>query len=43
MTVYEMAKKYYPLLWNLNRIETLYKANKLTYEEYQDIINKKTD
>jgi hypothetical protein len=41
MTVYEMAKKYYPRLWDANRIETLYKAGKLTKEEYNSIINNK--
>lgn len=37
MTVYEMAKKYYPALWDLSRIDALYKAGKLTDEEYRDI------
>lgn len=40
MTVFEMAKKYYPLLWDANRINTLYKAGKLTEEEYNSIISK---
>ena len=39
MTVFEMAKKYYPRLWNKERIEVLYKAGKLTNEEYKKIIN----
>lgn len=39
MTVYEMAKKYYPRLWSKDRIDALYKAGKLTEEEYNDIIN----
>lgn len=39
MTVYEMAKKYYPKLWNKDRIDALYKAGKLTEEEYNSIIN----
>jgi hypothetical protein len=38
MTVYEMAKKYYPRLWDIDRIEALYKAGKLTEEEYKDIV-----
>lgn len=38
MTVFEMAKKYYPLLWNEKRIEALYKAGKLTEEEYKEIV-----
>ena len=36
--VYEMAKKYYPLLWDKKRIDALYKAGKLTEEEYKEII-----
>lgn len=38
MNAYELAKKYYPLLWNKKRIEALYKAGKLTEEEYKDIV-----
>lgn len=34
MTVYEMAKKYYPKLWPLSRLDALLKAGKLTEEEY---------
>ena len=41
MTVFEMAKKYYPRLWSIERIETLYKAGKLTKEEYEEVINYK--
>ena len=41
MTVYEIAKKYYPRLWDKERIDTLYKAGKLTEEEYNLIINNK--
>ena len=36
--VYELTKKYYPLLWDKSRIEVLYKAGKLTKEEYQSIV-----
>ena len=39
MTVYEMAKKYYPRLWSLERIEALHKTGKLTDEEYNMLIN----
>lgn len=39
MSAYEMAKKYYPQLWDSKRIEALYKAGKLTEEEYNEIIN----
>lgn len=40
MNVFEMAKKYYPRLWSLERLNELIKANKLTEEEKQSIINK---
>lgn len=40
MNVYEMAQKYYPRLWSIERIETLYKAGKLTEEEYISLVNK---
>ena len=38
-TPYEMAQEYYPRLWSAERIEALYKAGKLTEEEYNLIIN----
>ena len=38
MIVYEMAKNYYPRLWSIDRIEALYKAGKLTEEEYKSLI-----
>lgn len=38
MTVFEMAKKYYPRLWNKNRIDVLHDAGKLTDEEYEEIL-----
>ena len=41
MTVYEMAKKYYPRLWSIARIEALYKAGKLTEEEYNSLLSNK--
>lgn len=37
MTVFEMAKKYYPNLWNRERIETLVHAGKLTRTEASQI------
>ena len=40
MTVYELAQKYYPRLWDANRIKVLYDAGKLTEKEYKSIINK---
>ena len=39
-TVFDMAKEYHPRLWSADRIETLYKAGKLTKEEYEFIINR---
>ena len=38
-TVFEMAQKYYPRLWDINRINALYEAGKLTEEEYNTITN----
>lgn len=34
MTVYELAKKYYPRLWDRERLETLLAAGRLTKEEF---------
>ena len=39
MTVYEMAKHYYPKLWNADRIKALYEAGKLTEKEYKSLID----
>ena len=43
MTVFEMAKKYYPRLWNKKRIDALHDARKLTDEEYAEILVANTD
>lgn len=45
MTVKEMAIKYYPTFWDKNRIDALLQANKITQEEYNEIIqsNQKTE
>lgn len=43
MSAYEMALKYYPVLWDEKRIKALYEAGKLTAEEYQSIISKGAD
>lgn len=40
MTVYEMAMKYYPNLWDKSRLDQLFTAGKLTKEEYDKIVNK---
>ena len=37
MSAYELAKKYYPKLWDKKRIDALYEAGKLTEEEYKAI------
>lgn len=37
MTVFEMAKKYYPKLWDKHRLQMLVTAGKLTAEEYEEI------
>lgn len=41
MNAFEMAKKYYPRLWDKERVDALYKVGKLTEEEYNSIINNK--
>lgn len=38
MTVYEMAKNYYPRLWGKERIDALVAAGRLTEEEAAEII-----
>lgn len=43
MTVFEMAKKYYPTLWNDARISALVTAGKLTREEADKIISGEAD
>ena len=43
MTVFEMAKKYYPRLWSKNRIDALHDAGKLTDEEYEEILPADTE
>lgn len=37
ITVFEMAKKYFPRLWDINRINALYEAGKLTKAEYEEL------
>ena len=43
MTIFEMAKKYYPRLWSKNRIDALHDAGKLTTEEYEEILSADTE
>ena len=42
MTVFEMAKQYYPRLWDDSRIEQLVQAGRLTKEEAEEITSKTT-
>lgn len=37
MTAFEMAKNYYPRLWDINRIKQLVEAGKITPEQYKEI------
>lgn len=43
MTVFEMAKQYYPRLWPENRILALEQAEKLTKEEADEILGRIPD
>ena len=38
MSVYEMAKKYYPQYWDRGRIQALVRAGKLSEEEAAEIL-----
>lgn len=42
MTVKEMAQKYYPALWSVERIEALVAAGKLSREDADEVINSKS-
>jgi hypothetical protein len=37
MSVFELARKYYPRLWDEKRLRALLDAGKLTAEEYQQL------
>lgn len=37
MSTYELALKYYPRLWPLERLDALLEAGRLTQEEYDSI------
>lgn len=41
MTIYEMAKQYYPRLWDERRIRALFAAGKLSYAEMMEILSDK--
>ena len=38
MSVYELARQYYPRLWDKSRLEALVEAGRLTEEEYREIV-----
>ncbi len=38
MSVYELAQKYYPRLWDKSRIEALVRAGRLSREEAEEIL-----
>ena len=38
MSVFEMAKKYYPRLWSKERIQALAAAGRLTKEEVRQVL-----
>ena len=41
MSVFEMAKKYYPRLWDKARLDKLVEAGKLTEEQRDEIVKGK--
>lgn len=38
MSVYELAQKYYPRLWDKERLETLLAAGRLSQEEFDSLV-----
>lgn len=40
MSVFEMAKQYYPRLWDKSRLEALVKSGRLMEEEMMVIVSK---
>jgi len=43
VNVFEMAKKYYPRLWDKARLEALVKAKRLTEGEAAEIMSRKPE
>lgn len=43
MSVYEMAEKYYPRLWSIERLKALVVAGKLTEAEFIEITGEGID
>lgn len=40
MSVYEMAQKYYPRLWDRERLEALLAAGRLSQEEFDRLVGR---
>ena len=38
MSVYELAKKYYPRLWDRERLEALLEAGRLSQSEFDQLV-----
>lgn len=38
MSVYELAQKYYPRLWDRERLEALLAAGRLSQEEFDSLV-----
>lgn len=38
MSVYELARKYYPRLWDRERLEALLAAGRLSKEEFDQLV-----
>lgn len=38
MSVYELAQKYYPRLWDRERLEALLAAGRLTQKEFDQLV-----
>lgn len=43
MNAYELAKKYYPALWNIDRLKKLVVVGKLTEEQFKEITGEAYD
>lgn len=40
MSVYELAQKYYPRLWDRARLEALLAAGRLSQEEFDQLVGR---
>jgi hypothetical protein len=40
MSVYELAQKYYPRLWDRERLEALLAAGRLSQEEFDSLVGR---